>query len=115
PDNVPFIAKKATVYQALGRLDDADTLLRGFAPQPDGDLVEPIVYQAILRRRPDDAIRLLENLLRRDQAEGSVGRTSNFVWIWRNSRRARTSSPIWRWPIAASATAPKPRRMRRSP
>jgi adenylate cyclase len=76
PDNLPFIAKKAMIYQAQGRLDDADALLRGMDPQPDGDLVEPIVIQALLRRAPDDAIRLVENLLKRDQAEGSIGRTS---------------------------------------
>jgi TolB-like protein/class 3 adenylate cyclase/Tfp pilus assembly protein PilF len=76
PDNVPFIAKKATVYQALGRLDDADALLGGLNPQPDGDLVEPIVIQALLRRTPDNAIRLLEDFLKRDQAEGSPGRSS---------------------------------------
>jgi len=76
PDNAPFIAKKAAVYQAQGRLDDADALLRGLDPQPDGDLVEPIVIQALLRRKPGDTIPLVENLLKRDQAEGSIGRTS---------------------------------------
>jgi TolB-like protein/class 3 adenylate cyclase len=76
PDNLPFIAKKASIYQALGQLDDADALLRGLDPQPDGDLVEPIVIQALLRRAPDGAIVLVENLLKRDQAEGSIGRTS---------------------------------------
>ena len=29
PDNVPFIAKKAMIYQALGRLDDAGRAARG--------------------------------------------------------------------------------------
>ncbi len=76
PDNLPFIAKKALIYLTLGRLDDANKLLKGFDPQPDGDLVQPIVYQAVLRRRYDEAIRLLEGLLKRDQAEGSVGRAS---------------------------------------
>jgi len=76
PDSLPFIAKKALIYQTLGRLDDAGGLLKGFDPQPDGELVEPIVYQVILSRRYNDAIHLLEDLLKRDQAEGSVGRTS---------------------------------------
>jgi len=76
PDNIPFIAKKATVYQAQGRLDDADALLSDLNPQPDGDLVEPIVIQALLRRKPDNAIRLLEDFLKRDQAAGSPGRSS---------------------------------------
>jgi TolB-like protein/class 3 adenylate cyclase/Tfp pilus assembly protein PilF len=76
PDNIPFIAKKAMVYQVQGLLDDADALLGGITPQPDGDLIEPIVIQALLRRRPAGAIRLLEDFLKRDQAEGSVGRAS---------------------------------------
>lgn len=76
PDSDPFVAQKALVLQALGRLDDAAALLKGLHPDPDGELVEPIVYQALLRRTPADAIPLLEDLLRRDEAEGSVGRTS---------------------------------------
>ncbi len=76
PDNVPFIAKKVLIYQALGRLDDAGKLLKDLDPEPDGELVEPIVYQAVLRRAPADAIPLLQDLLRRDEAEGSAGRTS---------------------------------------
>ena len=76
PDNVPFIAKKALIYQALGRLDEATAVLEGLVPEPDGELVEPIVYQALLRREPNNAIRLLQDLLKRDEAEGSVGRTS---------------------------------------
>ncbi len=76
PDNIPFIAKKATVYQAQGSLDDADALLADLNPQPDGELVEPIVIQALLRRKPDSAIRLLEDFLKRDQAAGSPGRSS---------------------------------------
>lgn len=76
PDNVPFLAKKALIYQALGRLDDAEALLEGLEAQPDADLVQPFVYQAILRRRYDHAIRQLEDLLRRDEAAGSPGRSS---------------------------------------
>lgn len=76
PDNIPFLAKKALIYQAMGRLDDADALLKGLEAQPDGDLVQPFVYQAILRRRYDEAVPLLEDLLRRDEAAGSPGRAS---------------------------------------
>ncbi len=76
PDSVPFIAKKALVHQAQGKLDDAAKLLEGLNPEPDGELVEPIVVQATLRRRPETAIPLLEAFLKRDEAEGSVGRTS---------------------------------------
>ncbi len=76
PDNLPFIAAKALVYQAQDRLDEAAKLLEGLHPEPDGELVSPIVVQAMLRRSPNDAIALLEDLLKRDEAEGSVGRTS---------------------------------------
>ena len=76
PASLPFIALKALVAQAQGRLDDAATLLKGLDPEPDGEVVEPIVIQALLRRQPEDAIRRLEDLLKRDEADGSVGRTS---------------------------------------
>jgi TolB-like protein/predicted Zn-dependent protease len=76
PDSWPFVAEKALVYQAQDRLDEAATLLEGLHPEPDGELVAPIVVQAMLRRRPNDAIRLLEDFLKRDEAQGSVGRTS---------------------------------------
>jgi len=76
PDSLPFIAKKALIYQVLGRLEDAGALLGNLASLPDGEIVEPIVFQASLRRQPDDAIRILQELLQRDQAEGSVGRAS---------------------------------------
>lgn len=76
PDNVPFIAKKALTDQAQGRLDEAGKLLEGLNPEPDGELVEPIVTQALLRRRPETAIGLLEALLKQDEAEGSAGRAS---------------------------------------
>jgi tetratricopeptide (TPR) repeat protein len=76
PDNVPFIAKKAAIYQALGRLDDAAKLLEGLELEPDGEVVEPFVVQAALRRRPEDAIGQLETLLARDAAQGSPGRAS---------------------------------------
>jgi hypothetical protein len=45
-------------------------------PAPDGDLVEPLVLQALLQREPAPAIALLEALQKRDEAEGSPGRTS---------------------------------------
>ena len=76
PDSFPFIAKKTAVYQAMGRLEDADKLLKGFGPQPDGDLMAPYVNQAIFRRDPEVAIKLIQNLLKRDEVEGSVGRAS---------------------------------------
>ncbi len=76
PESLPFVAKKALVHQAEGRLDEAGKLLEGLSPAPDGELVEPIVVQAMLSRRPETAIGLLEALLKQDEAEGSIGRTS---------------------------------------
>lgn len=76
PDSFAFISKKALVYQALGRLDDADALLKDFSSEPDGELAQPIGYQALLRRRYGEAINLQEKLLKRDEVEGSAGRTS---------------------------------------
>lgn len=76
PDNMLFVAKKALVHLALGELDKAEALLADVRPRPGDDVVEPIVYAAILRRKPKAAIELLERLFQRDQADGSVGRTS---------------------------------------
>lgn len=76
PDNIPFVAKKAMVYQAMGRLDDAEKLLQGLVLEPDSELMAPFVIQANYRRQPDAAIQVLKTLLKRDEAEGSVGRTS---------------------------------------
>lgn len=76
PDNIPFLARKALVLLASGRLDDAQALLKGMKPQPDGELVSPITMRAILTRDYGDTIILLQDLLKRDEAEGSVGRTS---------------------------------------
>ncbi len=76
PESLPFIAKKALIHQAQGRLDEAGKLLAGLNPEPDGDVVEPIVVQARLRRRPEDAIGQLEALLQQDEAEGAPGRAS---------------------------------------
>lgn len=75
-ESLPFVAKKATIRQLQGRLDDAAKLLTDMTPEPDGELVEPIVVQAMLRRQPAEAIPMVEALLKRDEAGGSVGRTS---------------------------------------
>ncbi|NOT39971.1 MAG: tetratricopeptide repeat protein [Alphaproteobacteria bacterium] len=76
PENVPFVAKKALIHQTQNRLDEAAKLLEGLTPEPDGELVEPLVVQAMLRRQPENAIGLLQTLLKQDQAQGSDGRTS---------------------------------------
>lgn len=76
PRNVPFIAKKALVFLASGRLDEAKALLTGLKLQPDGELVAPLMYQAMLRHDYGETINLLQDLLKQDEAAGSVGRTS---------------------------------------
>jgi TolB-like protein/class 3 adenylate cyclase len=75
-DSSPFVAKKALIRQLQGDLAGAAKLLEGLTPNADGDLIEPIVLQALMRREPKDAIALLETLQKRDDAEGSPGRTS---------------------------------------
>jgi TolB-like protein/class 3 adenylate cyclase len=75
-DALPFVAKKALIRQLQGDLDGAAKLLEGMSPTADGDLIEPIVLQALLRRDPAPAIATLEVLQKRDDAEGSPGRTS---------------------------------------
>lgn len=87
PDSLPFIAKKASIAQAQGNLDLADKFLKGLTPEPDGELVEPIVVQAMLRRQPGPAIALLEQLLKRDEAEGSGVRTSIDLNLYLSSLR----------------------------
>lgn len=76
PESTPFLAQKALVHQAQGRLEEAGAVLAGLDPEPDGDLVLPFALQALLQRRPEDAIALLEGLLERDAAAGSIGRAS---------------------------------------
>jgi TolB-like protein/predicted Zn-dependent protease len=76
PDNIPFLARKALVLLASGRINDAQALLKDMKPQPDGELVSPITVRAILARDYGNTITLLQELLKQDEAEGSVGRTS---------------------------------------
>jgi TolB-like protein/cytochrome c-type biogenesis protein CcmH/NrfG len=66
PDDPSFISMKASVYQALGELDQADALLSRLRPKPgdaDSGAVETICDQAMLRRDPAAAITLLRTLL----------------------------------------------------
>jgi TolB-like protein len=61
PDDTSLIASKASVYQALGDLDQADTLLSRLHPKAGDfeDVVDVIRDQAMLRRDPTAAINLL--------------------------------------------------------
>ena len=63
PDSTNLIAIKATVYQALGQLDQADALLSGLHPgAKDLAALGAICYQTMLRRDPAPAITLLRTL-----------------------------------------------------
>ena len=67
PGDAEFIARKATVYQALGELDQADALLEGLRPKiEDGEAIEAICEQDRLRRRKPTAMGLVQAAL--DQA-----------------------------------------------
>jgi serine/threonine protein kinase/Tfp pilus assembly protein PilF len=66
PDDTGLIAMKASIYQALGELDQAGALLSRLRPKPgvqDAGAVEVICDQAMLRRDPAAAITLLRTLL----------------------------------------------------
>jgi TolB-like protein/Tfp pilus assembly protein PilF len=62
PNNQNLIDGKATVYQALGKLDEADALLEKLHPTTES-FPDSICAQAILRRRYTAAIDLLRNWL----------------------------------------------------
>lgn len=76
PDNLPFVACKALVLQAQGRLDDAERILRDLRPEPDPALLQSIVLLALLRREPTAAIERMESLMARDRADRSRGLAS---------------------------------------
>ena len=91
--SVPFVAQKALVFQAQGRLDDAARQLEGVTLTPDGELVSPVFIQASLRRQPESAIPVLNTCLRRDEAEGSVGRTSIDLNLYLGQLRRLAGDP----------------------
>ena len=98
---------EGAVYQAQGRLDDAAKVLEGFAPEPDGDLVQPIVVQAMLRRRPETAIGLIETLLAQDKpTDRPAARRSISTSRCRHLRRLAGD--------AAGASRQRPSRARRT-
>src|SRR5262249_27976626 len=68
PDNQNLIETKAGIYQSLGKLDEADALLKNVHSTKE-NLASSICEQAILRRQPASAISSLQNWL--DQSEES--------------------------------------------
>jgi TolB-like protein/class 3 adenylate cyclase len=83
PGDPDFIARKATVYQALGELDKADALLEGLRPKiEDEEAIEAICAQDRLRRRKPTVIRFLQTWvdqagslppLKRNEARNTLG------------------------------------------
>jgi TolB-like protein/class 3 adenylate cyclase len=64
PDDPTVIEDKAIIYQALGKLDDADRLLKNLHPTTENVAgLYSITRQTILRRRFADGIPVLQNWL----------------------------------------------------
>jgi TolB-like protein/Tfp pilus assembly protein PilF len=74
PDNQNLIDGKATVYQALGKLDEADPLLEKLHPTTES-FPDSICAQAILRRRYTAAMDLLRNWLEQSGSLPALWRT----------------------------------------
>ena len=76
PDDPALLDRKVNILQCLGRLDEADVLLRPLQPGPDDETLFSIAYQAVLRRNYGTAIRLFEPLAATAEASGSTARSS---------------------------------------
>ena len=74
PDNQNLIDGKATVYQALGKLDEADALVEKLHPTTES-FPDSICAQAILRRRYTAAIDVLRNWLEQSGSVPALWRT----------------------------------------
>ena len=82
PDTADFIAGKAVVYQQLGELDHAETVLNGLHPRAADALpIIAITGQARLRRSYAGAINQLEGLLQPIQGSGARGFLFSFLNI----------------------------------
>jgi TolB-like protein/class 3 adenylate cyclase/Tfp pilus assembly protein PilF len=96
PDNQNLIDGKATVYQAMGKLDEADALVEKLYPTTES-FPDSICAQAILRRRYTAAIDLLRNWLEPSGSVPALWRTyylgllGNLQRLSGNVAAARTS------------------------
>jgi TolB-like protein/thioredoxin-like negative regulator of GroEL len=80
PDSAEVIAGKALVYQQMGELDQAETVLKGLHPRAADALpVIAITTQARFRRSYAEAISQLEGLLQLVQASGARGFAFSFL------------------------------------
>jgi TolB-like protein/Tfp pilus assembly protein PilF len=80
PDDMTLLARKAGVYQALGELDRADTLLNGLRPSADDVAVVARLYdQALLRRRYPEAITFLRTAV--EQIASLPQRNEYRLWL----------------------------------
>ena len=80
PNDPTLLARKAGVYQAMGDLDAADTLLGKIQPNPDNVAVIARIYdQALFRRRYPEAIALLQTAV---EKTASVPQRSEYrLWL----------------------------------
>ncbi|MBI1212954.1 MAG: tetratricopeptide repeat protein [Alphaproteobacteria bacterium] len=63
PTNVGLVAAKVRILQNLGRLDEADALLKPLRSRPERYVTRRIVSQALYSRKYDDAIGTLQTLV----------------------------------------------------
>ena len=60
PENGPLLALKAQIFQSLGRLDQAQTIVERLNPD-DPNQLSTIAYQAKLRRKPASALHYFQS------------------------------------------------------
>ncbi len=82
PDEPYLIAGKASVYQSLGELDQADALLKNLHPTVKNDAgLDTICYQAKLRRSYANTIGLLRTLLAEASSSPVFTRVYYRLWL----------------------------------
>ena len=77
PDDPDLLNAKVKILQCLGRLDEADALLRPLQPDPDDATLYAIAAQAALRRNYDASIILFESLLAKAELSASIAQSTD--------------------------------------
>jgi TolB-like protein/class 3 adenylate cyclase len=91
PENLNLISGKASVYQALGKLDEADALLQKLRPTAE-TFPDSICDQAILRRRYNAAIDLLQNWL--EQSHSLPARSHTYYLMLLGDLQRLSGNPV---------------------
>src|SRR6516164_4357778 len=76
PDSQNFVEGKAWVYQALGKLDEADALLKNVHPTKENP-ADTICRQAVLRGQPASAIPFRQNWLNQSEESSPTIRSAH--------------------------------------